>query len=60
MRVVGFFVAVELLFAFAVLLFVVVLIVVEHRMLVVVVPSHVQRDAWLYRLLKQLKPIFLA
>ena len=50
--VVGIFVVVVLLSAFAALQFVVVPVVVEHRMLVVVVPSHVQRDAWLYRLLK--------
>ena len=46
------FVVVALRFAFAVPLFVVVLGSFEYRMLLVVLPSRVPYDVWLYLLLK--------
>jgi hypothetical protein len=47
-------------FAFAVPLFVVVIDPFENQMLLVVLPSHVPHDVWLYLLLKLLKPIYLS
>ena len=37
-----------------------VIVVVEHRMLVLVGPSHVQLAFWQYLLLKLPKPIYLS
>ena len=54
------FVAVRLLFAFAVLLSVVVMIVVELVLPVPVVAPEHQRDFWLRVLLPLLRPIFLS
>ncbi len=54
------FVAVRLLFAFAVLLSVVVMIVVELVLPAPVVAPEHQRDFWLRVLLQPLQPIFLS